>query len=132
MRTFLSILAGAVLWAILWGATNATGAALVPDAFGADGSVHHTGILATYVVVSLGLSLLAGWTTARIARDRAMLAAGILAAIQLSIGIFVEASYWELIPVWYHLTFLTLLVPGILAGARVGRRDPSALAPAVA
>ena len=34
-----------------------------------------------------------------------------LTVLQLGIGIFAEVSYWELMPVWYHLVFLALLVP---------------------
>jgi hypothetical protein len=42
-----------------------------------------------------------------------------LGIVQLVIGIFVQTMYWHVIPTWYHLTFLALLIPGILLGARM-------------
>ena len=50
---------------------------------------------------------------------RAMRAVWILAFVQLAIGIAVEASYWELMPVWYHLLFLALLIPATVYGGRL-------------
>ena len=34
-------------------------------------------------------------------------------------GIAVQAGVWALMPVWYHLVFLALLVPVCLVGARL-------------
>ncbi len=34
-------------------------------------------------------------------------------------GMSVQAAVWNLMPVWYHLVFLGLLVPGCLLGARL-------------
>lgn len=131
MRTFLSILAGFSAWTILWCTSNFAAASLSPRSFGADGSVHHAPMLAAFLILSLGFSLVAGFVTARLAEDRAWRAASILAAIQLAVGGFVQAQYWELMPLWYHLPFLAMLVPGILAGARFGARSSApALAPA--
>lgn len=131
MRTFLSILAGFSAWTVLWCSSNFAAASLSPGSFGTDGSVHHAPLLVSFLVLSLGFSLIAGFLTARLAKDRAWRAASILAGIQLAVGCFVQAQYWELMPLWYHLPFLAMLVPGILAGARVA--VPSAapqLAPA--
>jgi len=120
MRTPLSILAGFLLWTALWLTTNVASSSLMPHAYGADGSVSHAGVLSFFVVASLAFSLLAGFTTARLARDRAALAVGALAVIQVVIGVGVEVAWWALIPAWYHLTFLALLAPGILAGGWLG------------
>ena len=50
----------------------------------------------------------------------------------LAVGIGVQAGSWNLMPVWYHLTFLALLVPGALIGAKLrrGRGARTATAPA--
>ena len=130
MRIFLSVLAGATLWAALWLASNAAAMALAPGAFEADGALHHAGMLAAFVALSLAFSLAAGWTTARIAKHRTRLAAGILAGLQLSVGLAVEIANWARLSVWYHLLFLALLVPGIVGGAwlahrGVARAEPS-------
>ncbi|MGF1465449.1 MAG: hypothetical protein ACFCGT_04880 [Sandaracinaceae bacterium] len=125
MRTALSILAGFSAWTLLWCTSNYVAASLSPASFGADGSVWDPALLTTFLVLSLAFSLLGGYLTARLARERAWTAAGILAGIQLLVGTFVQASYWDLMPLWFHLPFLAMLVPGILAGARVGAAAPA-------
>lgn len=39
-----------------------------------------------------------------------------LVIVQLGLGIFAEVSYWNMTPVWYHLTFLVLVVPATVLG----------------
>jgi hypothetical protein len=34
----------------------------------------------------------------------------------LVLGIGFEVSYWAMLPVWYHLAFLALLIPGNVVG----------------
>ena len=120
MRTSLSVLAGFVLWSVLWCTSNFLVASGMPHAYGADGSVDHVGVLSLFLVASLAFSLLAGFATARLACERAAVAVGVLAAIQVVVGMGVEIAWWSLIPAWYHLTFLALLAPGILAGGWLG------------
>ena len=43
----------------------------------------------------------------------------VLAVLLVATGVGVQASVWTLMPVWYHLAFLGLLVPGCLLGARL-------------
>jgi hypothetical protein len=44
------------------------------------------------------------------------LAAG---ALLLVVGIAVQVSYWDALPVWWHLAFLVSIVPFTLLGARL-------------
>jgi hypothetical protein len=51
--------------------------------------------------------------------------------LQLGLGIFFQAQYWQLMPLWYHLPFLALLLPGNVYGAWMfdaSRRRVNALA----
>jgi len=45
-----------------------------------------------------------------------------LGVLQLAIGISFEVSYWAMLPVWYHLVFLALLLPGNVLGGAVRRQ----------
>ena len=36
-----------------------------------------------------------------------------------AVGIAVEASVWSLLPAWYHIIFLVLLIPVTMAGGRL-------------
>jgi hypothetical protein len=69
--------------------------------------------------------MFAGYTVASIARVNPMKSAYALVVIQLVIGIFVQSMYWHVLPLWYNLSFLILLVPGILIGARMRRGLPT-------
>jgi hypothetical protein len=77
-------------------------------------------VLVWFIVYSVALSVLAGWIAGRVAaRGQPMRAVAILAALQLALGIVAELSYWSLMPLWYHLVFLSLLVPATLYGGRL-------------
>ena len=40
----------------------------------------------------------------------------------LATGIAVQLQYWSLLPIWYHLVFLVLLVPSTVAGGSLRPR----------
>ena len=122
LRSILSVLAGIMLWGALWVGANSGAAALFPDRFDASGATDSVGLLFGFLVISSALSVLAGFTCAAIANRSHMKHVGVLAAIQLGIGIMVQIGVWSLMPVWYHLVFLGLVVPMHLLGgrARVG------------
>ena len=41
--------------------------------------------------------------------------------LNLSFGIFIQYQYWDKMPLWYHLPFLAMLVPGIILGGILGK-----------
>ena len=50
-----------------------------------------------------------------------------VAGLQLALGLFFEVTGWALLPVWYHIVFLVLIVPAVVWGGelragRVGER----------
>ena len=117
-RTIGAVAAGVVLWGVLWNGGNA--------GLGAAGVIT-VGEPITAVAVLLGLlgysavlSVVAGWVTAAIeGGPDPMGAVRALAGVNLVIGIVVEVTYWSLMPVWYHLIFLALVVPMTLLGGRM-------------
>ena len=93
----------------------------MPEAFREDGGVNEAGLLVLILLVSVVLSLLAGFTTAFISSRNQMKPILTLAVIQVVIGIVVEAAYWSVIPVWYHIAFVLLLAPAIIVGGKLAR-----------
>jgi hypothetical protein len=79
------------------------------------------GVLALILVMSVVISMISGLVLAVTASNDVMKPAWVLALILLAVGIGVQAGSWNLMPVWYHLTFLALLVPGTLIGAKLRR-----------
>ena len=77
-------------------------------------------ILLGLIAYSAVLSVLAGWVTAAVkGAPDAMVAVKGLAAVNLLIGIAVEVMYWSLMPAWYHIVFLALVVPMTMVGGRM-------------
>lgn len=119
-RVVIGVIAGAVLWAVLWiGGTTAAQAAF-PELLDPSRRLEHVGALLGYIAYSVLLSLLAGYAAAAVAGlPAAMRAVWALAVVQLAIGVFFEISYWTLLPVWYHVLFLLLIVPATVLGGRL-------------
>jgi hypothetical protein len=117
-RTIGAVVAGVVLWGVLWnGGSAGLGAAGVITV---GEPITAVPVLLGLIAYSAGLSVLAGWVCAVIKDGPdAMTAVKGLAAVNLLIGIAVEVMYWSLMPVWYHLIFLALVVPMTLAGGRM-------------
>ena len=130
-RSIMAVLAGATLWAILWIGSNVTLAAIFPGHIVVDEYIGHVGILTTLFGLSVGFSVLAGYATGVVARTNRVGHGVALGVLQLALGIFFQAQYWQLMPLWYHLPFLALLLPGNVYGAwlrETARRPVDAIA----
>jgi hypothetical protein len=127
-RTIIAVLAGAAIWAILWVGGTQAAAAAFPNLLAPGQPVTHGGALVGLIMYSVLLSVLAGYGTAAVATGERMRAVWVLAILQLAIGVMVEASAWNLTPVWYHLVFLALLIPATVYGGalRVRRGETRA------
>ena len=121
-RSVLAVLAGAVVWAVLWVGGTALLPAVFPRLVEPGAPITATGILVGLIVYGVILSVLAGWTTGRLAASEPLRHAAILAVIQLALGIRFETSAWDLTPIWYHLVFLALIVPATVYGGRLAAR----------
>ena len=122
-RSIGAVLAGSAVWSVLWVTTIQAVTALSPSSFTPSGGAANSGVSAMFLALSVVYSILAGYVTATIARGRVWQHVAALGALQLALGLSFELTSWDLSPVWYHLTFLALLIPGNLAGGwlRAGR-----------
>src|SRR4051794_14477894 len=132
IRIILGVIAGFVAWSILWVGGDEVLTRALPDWYGAHQHalekawVNHTEfasdpmVLAFQIVRSIITSLIAGYIAALVAGENRR-TVWILAILLLIAGVLVEALYWNLIPVWYHLVFLVLLIPATLAGGKLRR-----------
>ena len=64
VRKILAVVSGFVLWSVLWVGAGATATALAPEAYNEDGSTENTGLLLTFLVLSILFSLGAGFLAA--------------------------------------------------------------------
>ena len=121
VRIIAAVLAGAVAWAALWNLGTRVAQAALPVLLQPGEPISHLGVLLAYIGYSVCLSLFAGFITALAAGRQPMPAVWVLATLQLALGLYFEVSYWSLLPVWYHLVFLALIVPATVFG---GSRRP--------
>lgn len=115
LMNILAVIAGFALWSILWLGGNPLVARLFPGALKEDGSLRHPGALVALLVFAALVSVAAGYVVPLVSAGANLPL--ILGAILLLVGILVQRQYWALMPVWYHLIFLALLVPATLYGA---------------
>lgn len=118
VRSIVAVLVAPIVWGIVMFPGNLLLAKMFPGA--------ETNPTTTYlvcaIVASVVYSLLAGVVTALIARARPVVHGVWAGIVLLAVGVFVQLQFWDQAPIWYHLTFLVLLVPGCaLGGYWLGR-----------
>ena len=114
--SILSVVAGYVAWTVVF----LGGSAGLRAAFGldADGGTDRVGVLLAYLALSGLASVAAEAVSARLAPRLPMRHVLVVAALLLATGIPVQMASWDLLPAWYHLTFLAALVPVTWLGGR--------------
>lgn len=117
-RKVVACIVGYAVWTGLWLGGNALFFQEAADVVGAGEAYTQSGPLARVIALSVGCSLLAGLLCGRIGRSIG--AVRVLGLALLGTGIAVQGSVWALMPVWYHLTFLLLLVPVTVLGGMLG------------
>lgn len=122
LRAVLGVIVGYAIWSILWITGNGLVFKEVAEVVRRGEPYMKTGPYVGVLVLSVLCSLAAGAVCAVIAGKKATSAAIVTGVLLLLTGIGVQASVWTLMPVWYHLTFLVLLVPVTLVGARLARQ----------
>ena len=122
IRAVLGVIVGYLVWTALWLGGNSIffGGAAAVVAAGQPFSA--TAPLVGLLVLSIVCSLAAGLAAAAIAKGRARGALLALAGLLLLTGVAVQSGVWALMPLWYHLTFLVLIVPATVLGGRLLRR----------
>ena len=127
MRKILGVIAGYSAWSVLWLISTGTATAVSPGSFGEDDSIS-TGMLLVCLALSVVFSLFAGWLAVMIGRGRGP--AFWTGALLLASGIPIQLGYWSVIPLWYHLPFLALLLPATYLGGSLRRAPEPASIPA--
>ena len=126
-RATLAVITGFVVWTAIWLGSNAALRAISPAAYAEDGSTNDAAMLMGILGVAVLACVVSGYLTASIAKGRSVASAVALGGVLLGVGVMVQMQYWNVMPLWYHITFLTALLPltlvgGLLAGKR---SDPS-------
>ncbi len=121
LRLIASVVAGFVLWSILWLGFNQVLIHMGVVPAQPVGAIDATGVLITLLLGSVIFSIVAGYVAAMIARTSRQTAVLVLGVLLLLVGAFVQWQYRDLMPYWYHIAFLVLLLPMCLIGGRLRR-----------
>ncbi|MGC2237955.1 MAG: hypothetical protein WA584_17480 [Pyrinomonadaceae bacterium] len=119
LRIILGVVAGFIVWSILWvGADAVIRAIWTSYDESAKAMSFQTSMLFVPLILSAVVSVISGLIAALIARENTK-SPLILGIILLIVGLLVQLSVWNQIPLWYHLTFLILLIPATILGGKL-------------
>ena len=132
LRIILGVVAGFIIWSIVWVGMDSLLAVLSPGWFGKNFAEFQNAVnrnepftppisVSVYLIFqSVLCSLVAGFTAAAIAKEdrKSTLALGVLLLVT---GVFVEVYHWNYLPVWYHVLFLLFLIPATILGGRLSK-----------
>ena len=116
IRSLLAVFAGFLWWGLVCVTVTSILIAAVPSAFDETGGTFDVGMNGLLIFLTTLYSVSSGYLTAWIAGRREMAHTLALGAWNLAFGTFVQILNWNLQPVWYHLIFLSLLIPMIALG----------------
>jgi hypothetical protein len=124
MRTAAAVLAGFVVWSVIWLVGNVVLSGTGLTSRDVSVPVESMVALGLLLVLSVICSFVAGLTARAIDRENARGAGMILALLLLVVGVVTQWNVGMLMPMWYHALFLGLLVPVTLFAAGWWRTPP--------
>ncbi len=123
VKIIFGVIVGFIVWSILWVGSAAVMSALSTE-FAA--SMKTMEFSTTFLVVALirsfVCSIIAGFVAVLISKEFSKTTIG-LGVFLLVLGIVVQASIWDKMPVWYHLVFLALLIPLTVFGGKLKKQE---------
>jgi len=122
MRPTLAIIAGYAVWTIVWLSGNFMLRAVGVLPTDTTAHIDSPGALSTLIGISILCSITAGVIATVISRGSSNYPSLMLAFLLLLTGVAVQWSVFQLMPIWYHILFLALLIPMVLVGARLVKR----------
>lgn len=123
LRSIGSVVAGFLFIAIGVNAANVPLRRMMPEAFDANGGTHDTAALLVSFVTVAVFAVAGSYLTARLAPNRPMRHALILAACGLVFNVVSAAMMWGYWPAWYTLISLALVMPYGWLGGRLRERQ---------
>ena len=119
VRSVVSVAAGFFAVMVLGAAADMVLNQVVPNAFDAQGHARAESTLFIKLAYETLFALLAGYITARIAVRKPFNHVLIMAAIVLAGRAFISIATWDVVPLWFNLGVLVLIIPAALLGAKL-------------
>ena len=119
VRSVVSVAAGFFAVMVLGAAADVVLGHVSPDAFDAQGHARVESTLFIKLAYETLFALLAGYLTARIAVRKPFTHVLVMAGIVLAGRAFIAVATWDVVPLWFNLGVLVLIVPAALLGAKL-------------
>jgi hypothetical protein len=130
LKIVLGVIAGFVAWTLLWLGSDEVLTLASPGWYGIhqddanlalqnhEAFQANTTIMLIRLAVAAVATIMSGFLAAFIAGEnrRAPVALGVLLLI---VGIGVQVSAWNVMPIWFHILFLALLIPLSILGGKL-------------
>src|SRR5262249_30734360 len=117
----LAVIAGLVVWMLVATVANLAVRRLLPGYAAAEPTMQFTAAMMAARLLTGALASLAGGAAVALVSPRSLAAAWVAGLIALVVFVPEHLRLWHVFPVWYHLTFLSSLVPLYLFGAMLIR-----------
>jgi membrane protein YdbS with pleckstrin-like domain len=133
LRIILGVIAGFIVWMVLWGGSDTILKIVSPDWWGRnlqgmeDFAYNNKPFKSDSTIMFITLirgiicSIAAGFSAAFVAKENNK-STLILGVLLLAVGIYVQWIFREVAPLWYHLSFLILLIPMTILGGKLAKR----------
>lgn len=118
----IGFVVGFIVWTGLWFGSDTLMRMIPTFTLTVDTDGNFTNIPTNYLIIKLVLSvifsIIAGLIAATISKETTK-APLVLGVALLIVGIFFQFGEWDILPIWYHMTFLIFLLPATLFGGKL-------------
>lgn len=130
IRIILGVVAGFIAWSIIWVGSdqvliNLSKGWYAPHQFEFEKAIYNDApfspdnlVMLISLLRSVIASLLSGFLAAFVAGENRK-APMVLGVVLLLVGIAVQAMVWNYQPIWFHISFLLLLIPVTIMGGKL-------------
>ena len=130
LKIVFGVFAGFVAWSILWVGSDQVMVMASPGWYGihqddaylalmnGESYQANTSIMLIRLAIAAVATVMSGFLAAFIAGENRR-AAFALGVILLLVGIAVQVSAWNVMPVWFHVIFLVMLLPLTILGGKL-------------
>jgi hypothetical protein len=119
LRMILGVLAGFLVWSIIWVGSSTILMALSADYAKSMETMSFSIEMHVFALIrSFICSITAGWISVLVSKEFSK-TTFCLGVLLLVFGLFVQVSVWDKLPVWYHVIFLSMLIPLTFAGGKL-------------
>lgn len=123
LRSIVSVLSAPVLYGVLCVPLLGLLYGQFPDLINEQGGTRHVPLLLATEFLQFAVLVTCGYVVALLAPRHAEHHVVIATVVMMVIGVSVQMSFWEAVPVWHHYIFFAGILAGMYLGGWCRRRQ---------